>query len=129
MDATRDAESTGDPIAQALELQREAAAEGFDWSESEGLWHKLAEEIEELRGAGDAAARAEELGDLLFMVVNLARHLGVEPAAALEAATAKFRRRYCYILDRRAQLPPLGDPQRLARMEALWQEAKRLEKL
>lgn len=128
MVVARDSGNVPDALAQALELQCEAAAEGFDWNDSEGLWQKLAEEIEELRRAGDAAARREELGDLLFMVVNLARHLGVEPTAALSAATAKFRRRYCYILERRSQLPPRGDTRRLARMEALWQEAKALEK-
>jgi uncharacterized protein YabN with tetrapyrrole methylase and pyrophosphatase domain len=118
----------GEPIAQALDLQRRAARRGFDWDEADGLWRKLAEEIGELRAARSPGARREELGDLLFMVVNLARHLGVDPAAALRAANAKFARRYGYVLQRGAQLPPLGDPQRLARMEALWQQAKRLEK-
>jgi uncharacterized protein YabN with tetrapyrrole methylase and pyrophosphatase domain len=117
-----------DPLAEALRLQREAAAEGFDWTDPAGLWDKLAEEIGELRQAPDAAGRAEELGDLLFMVVNLSRHLDVDPAAALEAANAKFSRRYGHILRHLEGLPPLGDPARLERMEALWQEAKRLER-
>jgi uncharacterized protein YabN with tetrapyrrole methylase and pyrophosphatase domain len=117
-----------DPLAEALRLQREAAAEGFDWTDAAGLWDKLAEEIGELKGAVHAADRAEELGDLLFMVVNLSRHLGVDPAAALEAANAKFRRRYGYILEHLHELPPRGAPGRLDRMEALWQRAKALEK-
>jgi uncharacterized protein YabN with tetrapyrrole methylase and pyrophosphatase domain len=118
-----------DPLEQALRLQREAAAEGFDWTDEAGLWDKLAEEIGELRQAPDAAGRAEELGDLLFMVVNLARHLGVEPAAALTAANAKFSRRYGHIVKNFDDLPPLGDPARLEAMEHLWQAAKGLERL
>ena len=117
-----------EPLAEALRLQLEAAAEGFDWNDPAGLWDKLAEEIGELQQAPDATARTEELGDLLFMVVNLARHLGVAPEAALAAANAKFSRRYAYIQERLETLPPRGDASRLDRMEVLWQEAKRLER-
>jgi uncharacterized protein YabN with tetrapyrrole methylase and pyrophosphatase domain len=117
-----------EPLAEALRLQLEAAAEGFDWTDPAGLWDKLAEEIGELQQAPDAANRAEELGDLLFMVVNLSRHLGVDAATALAAANAKFSRRYAHILARLDSLPPKGDPARLDRMEALWQEAKHLER-
>lgn len=117
-----------EPLAEALRLQLEAAAEGFDWTDPAGLWDKLAEEIGELQQAPDAANRAEELGDLLFMVVNLSRHLGVDAVAALTAANAKFKRRYAHILEHLDRLPPKGDPARLDRMEALWQEAKRLER-
>ncbi len=115
-------------LQQALRLQLAAAAEGFDWTDPAGLWDKLAEEIAELQQAPDAANRAEELGDLLFMVVNLSRHLGVDAAAALTAANAKFSRRYAYIQERLSELPALGDPLRLERMETLWQEAKKLER-
>lgn len=108
-------------------MQLAAAAEGFDWTDPAGLWDKLAEEIVELQQAPDAANRAEELGDLLFMVVNLSRHLGVDAAAALTAASAKFERRYAYVRQHLPVLPPLGDPQRLERMEQLWQDAKKLE--
>jgi uncharacterized protein YabN with tetrapyrrole methylase and pyrophosphatase domain len=117
-----------EPLAEALRLQLAAAAEGFDWTDPAGLWDKLAEEIGELRQAADAAGRAEELGDLLFMVVNLSRHLGVDPAQALAAANTKFGRRYGHILEHLDSLPPKGDPARLECMEALWQEAKRLER-
>jgi uncharacterized protein YabN with tetrapyrrole methylase and pyrophosphatase domain len=116
-----------EPLNQALRLQLDAAAEGFDWSDQAGLWDKLAEEIAELRQAHDAAGRAEELGDLLFMVVNLSRHLGIDPVEALRAANAKFSLRYAVIQERLAELPPLGDPARLERMESLWQQAKLLE--
>lgn len=117
-----------EPLAEALRLQLAAAAEGFDWDDAAGLWDKLAEEIAELQQAPDAANRAEELGDLLFMVVNLSRHLGVDAAAALVAANAKFSRRYAYVRKHLPELPPIGDPARLQRMEALWQEVKRLER-
>jgi uncharacterized protein YabN with tetrapyrrole methylase and pyrophosphatase domain len=116
-----------EPLAEALRVQLAAAAEGFDWTDPTGLWDKLAEEIVELQQAPDAANRAEELGDLLFMVVNLSRHLGVDAAAALTAANAKFSRRYAYIQERLSELPALGDPLRLERMESLWQQAKKLE--
>jgi uncharacterized protein YabN with tetrapyrrole methylase and pyrophosphatase domain len=115
------------PLEQALRLQLAAAAEGFDWTDPAGLWDKLAEEIEELKQAPDARNREEELGDLLFMVVNLSRHLGVDAVAALTAANEKFGRRYGHILQHLSELPALGDPLRLQRMEALWQEAKKLE--
>ncbi|GAC1626132.1 MAG: hypothetical protein NVS9B10_13770 [Nevskia sp.] len=117
-----------DAFAAALRLQRDAAAEGFDWSDPAGLWDKLHEEIGELREAATSAHRQEELGDLLFMVVNLARHFGLDAPAALAAANAKFERRYGQVRAQLAALPPLGDPARLIRMERLWQDAKKLEK-
>lgn len=116
-------------ISGALRLQRVAARKGFDWDDPEGLWRKLAEEIAELRAAaGDRARSREELGDLLFMVINLARHLGVDPSQALAGANAKFRKRFAHILRHEAELPPQGHPQRLERMEALWQAAKAKER-
>jgi len=117
-----------DPLADALQLQLDAAAEGFDWNDLESVWDKLQEEIAELREAGDTAHRQEELGDLLFMLVNLARHLGLDAPAALAAANAKFRRRYRHVRAGLEDLAPLGDPQRLVQMEARWQDAKRREK-
>jgi uncharacterized protein YabN with tetrapyrrole methylase and pyrophosphatase domain len=117
-----------EPLSEALKLQLAAAAEGFDWTDPAGLWDKLAEEIDELKQAPDARNRQEELGDLLFMVVNLSRHLGVDAVAALAAANAKFGSRFNHILKHLPQLPALGDPLRLQRMETLWQEAKILER-
>lgn len=119
-----------DAFDRALALQREAAAQGFDWSVIDDLWAKLDEEIGELRAALDLdlTDRHEELGDLLFMVVNLARHLRLDPAQALADAVAKFERRYARIRANLDTLPPLGDPARLAAMEALWQQAKAEEK-
>lgn len=119
-----------EPLRRALRVQRAAARQGFDWPRGDPrLWHKLAEEIGELRRVrGDRRRAADELGDLLFMVVNLARHLGVDPADALRRTIAKFERRYGHVQAHARSLPPRGHPRRLARMEALWQDAKRLER-
>ncbi len=117
-----------EPLRDALAIQRAAAREGFDWRRVKDLWLKLAEEIDELRGARTAAQRREEIGDLLFMLVNLARHLDVDPASALRAANRKFTRRYGFIQRHSVQLPSRGDRRRLDAMEALWQEAKRRER-
>ena len=117
-----------EPIRDALAMQRAAAREGFDWRRSRDLWPKLAEEVDELRRARTDAERREEIGDLLFMLVNLARHLDVDPSIALGAANRKFSRRYAFIRRHLAELPPRGDRRRLDAMEALWQEAKRRER-
>lgn len=119
-----------DPLKEALRIQLEAAEQGFDWREASELWDKLAEEVGELqRAVPEGPARTQdELGDILFMAVNLARHLGVDAHAALNQANDKFNRRFAYIMRRAQALPPVGAPDRLDAMEALWQEAKRLEK-
>jgi uncharacterized protein YabN with tetrapyrrole methylase and pyrophosphatase domain len=118
-----------DPLRAAARVQRAAARQGFDWPRLDaGVWAKLVEEIRELRAvARDRRRAADELGDLLFMAVNLARHLRVDAAQALAAAIAKFERRYAHVIRHARTLPRRGDPARLARMEALWQEAKRAE--
>ncbi|MBI4884378.1 MAG: nucleoside triphosphate pyrophosphohydrolase [Actinobacteria bacterium] len=84
-------------LAHADAVQTRAATVGFDWPDVDGALPKIAEEVGELRvaaAAGDAAATRDELGDLLFAVVNVARHLQVEPETALRAATRKFQRRF-----------------------------------
>jgi MazG family protein len=84
-------------LLRAAKLQNRAARVGFDWPAAAPVLDKLDEELAELRqavAAGDEAATAEELGDLLFTLVNLSRHLEVEPEAALRAANAKFERRF-----------------------------------
>lgn len=84
-------------LSYAFQVQRKAAKVGFDWPDVAGALPKVAEEAGELRDAidgGDADATADELGDLLFAVVNVARHLHVDPEAALRAATRKFRQRF-----------------------------------
>lgn len=118
-----------EPLARAAHVQRAAARQGFDWpARDPALWRKLAEEIRELRAvAGNRRRATDELGDLLFMVVNLARHLNVDAPRALAAAIRKFERRYAHVRHHARALPPIGDPRRLARMEQLWREAKRRE--
>jgi uncharacterized protein YabN with tetrapyrrole methylase and pyrophosphatase domain len=120
----------GEPLRRAARVQRAAARQGFDWPAGDPrLWAKLAEEIGELRRVQRQRGRAaEELGDLLFMVVNLARHLRVDAAGALARAIDKFERRYAHVQRHACGLPPRGHPRRLDAMEALWQEAKRLER-
>jgi uncharacterized protein YabN with tetrapyrrole methylase and pyrophosphatase domain len=121
------AEPDPDPLRDCLSLQREAAALGFDWNHADELWAKLDEEIGELRDArtqGEARV-LDEFGDLLFVAVNLSRHLGVEPARALAHANEKFRRRFGVVMAGRAQWDALSGAARLEAMERLWQQAKR----
>lgn len=123
-------EPAADPLTEAMRLQREAASLGFDWRRLEELWSKLAEETQELKQAAAESrdAAEDELGDLLFMAVNLARHLNIEPAVALARTNAKFVRRFAHVMAGADELPPIGDPARLDAMEVRWQDAKRLEK-
>ncbi|HEU0196070.1 MAG TPA: MazG nucleotide pyrophosphohydrolase domain-containing protein [Nevskiaceae bacterium] len=117
-------------LERARASQVAAAGQGFDWptNDDPALWAKLDEEIAELRAATNAAERQEELGDLLFMAVNIARHLHVDAEAALAAAIDKFERRFAYVMAG-ADLPPMGDPQRLDAMEVRWQQAKHVVRL
>ena len=117
-------------LARAVKLQRKAARVGFDWPDTEPVFAKIEEELGELReeiAARNTEATAEELGDLLFALANLARHLGVEPEAALQAANAKFSRRFRAVENKlHDQGRPAGDAT-LAEMDALWDEVKREE--
>jgi tetrapyrrole methylase family protein / MazG family protein len=123
-------------LMEAHQLTTKAARVGFDWQNVEDIFGKLSEEVEELReaireqreaGAGGEAEFArvrEEVGDLLFAVTNVARHLSVEPEAALKLTNRKFRRRFRHIergLRERGRAP--GEAT-LEEMEELWQEAK-----
>jgi ATP diphosphatase len=81
-------------LMRAEKLQKRAARTGFDWPDAEGPRAKVFEEIDEIATAPDDAARSEEFGDLLFAVVNWARHAGIDAEAALRAANAKFERRF-----------------------------------
>jgi MazG family protein len=136
-------------LMEAHQLATKAARVGFDWQNVDDIFDKLAEEVEELReairaqreagadggssaggessGAGGEAAFArvrEEVGDLLFAVTNIARHLSVEPEAALKLANRKFRSRFRHIEERlRARGRDINEAT-LEEMEQLWQEAK-----
>ena len=116
-------------LTRALKLQRRAARVGFDWGETAPILDKIEEEIGELRhelgAAGSASDRREdELGDLLFSLVNLARHLALDPEAALRRCNAKFERRFRRIEARLAGAGKSPSEATLAEMEALWQQAK-----
>ena len=118
-----------DALSKAAQLQRQAAAKGFDWPELDGVWAKVREELNELEQAGDdTAARYEELGDLLFAIVNLARHLKVEPTDAMIAANAKFERRFAYVEDATAAAGKTLCAENLAAMDAAWDQAKAEER-
>ena len=126
-DRNPDSGSSASRMREAMHLQQDAAQEGFDWSEVAQVWDKLEEELGELREAttqGEART-LDEFGDLLFVLMNLARHLRIDPERALAQANDKFRRRYAQVLAGRADWAHLPAPERLERMEALWQQAKR----
>jgi len=111
-------------LLRAEKLQKRAARTGFDWPDASGARAKIDEEIAEIEAASPAE-RAEEIGDLLFAVVNWARHLGVDPEAALRLANAKFERRF-QAMEREA-----GDAfggLDLATKEELWIKAKAAER-
>ena len=117
-------------LSYADAVQRKAAKVGFDWPDVDGAWPKIAEESAEVQAAvagDDADAVHDEMGDLLFAVVNVARHLGVEPESALRAATLKFRGRFEQVetlaRDRGITLKTAGLPA----LDALWDEVKAAE--
>jgi ATP diphosphatase len=107
-------------LERAAKLQRRAARLGFDWPDSSGARAKIDEELEELDAESEYDRKREELGDLLFAVVNLARHLNIEPEAALREANRKFERRF-----RAIELEPGFAGLSLDEKEALWVAAKR----
>ena len=117
-------------LLRAQRLQDKAARVGFDWERVEQVWEKLAEELRELQASAAGPDRAkveEELGDVLFSVVNLARFFDVNPDEALHKTTTKFIQRFQYIerqLTRQGKTPKQAT---LAEMDALWEEAKRRE--
>jgi MazG family protein len=109
-------------LVEAQQISSKAAAVGFDWENPEQVLAKLDEELHELAEARKSATYAQiegEVGDLLFVLVNLARFLRVDPEQALRKTNAKFRKRFGYV-EQRAKLPGAS----LEEMEALWQEAK-----
>ncbi len=122
---------TGQPaLARALELQRKASTVGFDWNDPRAVLRKIREEADEIEAALDRGDRddvAGETGDLLFAVVNLARHSKVDPEMALRATNAKFERRFGYIENALAAQGRSLEGASLEEMDALWNEAKTAE--
>jgi nucleoside triphosphate diphosphatase len=106
-------------LDRAAKLQRRAARTGFDWPDSAGPRAKIEEELGELDRESDEHRRRDELGDLLFAVVNLARHLNIDAEEALRQANRKFERRF-----RAIEKMPGFDTMSLEEKEALWREAK-----
>ena len=109
-------------LSRAQKLQQRAARTGFDWLDPSGPRAKIDEELAEVEAAASGDERAEEIGDLLFAVVNWARHMGIDAETALRQASAKFERRF------RAMEDAAGDgfaALSLPQKEALWEKAKR----
>ena len=118
-------------LTRAVKLQNRAARVGFDWPSTGEVLDKLVEEAREVVEARDTltqAELAEEMGDLLFVMANLARHLKVDPEAALRGANAKFTRRFARIEDWLAETGRSPAQSDLAEMDALWNRAKAEEK-
>ena len=108
-------------LTRAEKLQRRASSIGFDWNNPVHVLDKIAEEAREVLQAQTQDEREDEIGDLLFVVANLARHLKVDPEAALRRTNAKFTRRFRHV---EASLGERAGKAGLEEMEALWQEAK-----
>jgi ATP diphosphatase len=117
-------------LARAMDLQRKASTVGFDWNDPRAVLNKIREEADEIEAAldgGDKAELAEETGDLMFAVVNLARHVDTDPEMALRGTNAKFERRFAFIERALATQGRSLESASLAEMDALWNEAKREE--
>lgn len=118
-------------LTRALKLQEKASRVGFDWNDARQVLAKIREETQEVAEAledGGIAAIRDEMGDLLFAVVNLARHAGVDPEDALRGTNDKFTRRFGHVEQRLAADGRRPDQASLDEMEALWQEAKQKER-
>jgi MazG family protein len=125
-------------LMEAHQISTKVARVGFDWKLVEDIFEKLQEEIDELRAAikthdnskaeADHVHVREEIGDLLFVITNIARRLNVEPEAALKLSNRKFRRRFGYIECKLQERQRKFDETTLEEMEELWQEAKQMER-
>ena len=119
-------------LMRAEKLTKRAARAGFDWPDAAAVFAKLAEETAEVKAELNAPSPdpdriEDEVGDMLFVVANLARKLGVDPEAALRRANKKFTRRFQYIEDRLTDQGKTPQKSNLEEMDRLWNEAKRLQ--
>jgi len=118
-------------LSRAQKLSKRAARVGFDWPESEQIWRKLEEESDELKQAianQDKPNIEEELGDMLFVMVNLGRHLGVDAETALRKSSTKFEQRFGHVEAQVQQSSRDWDEYKLTELDNFWREAKELEK-
>lgn len=114
-------------LLRALKLQKRVARVGFDWPNTDEVIAKIVEEAQELTEAQERRSQAEteeEFGDLLFVIANLGRHLGIDPEAALRATNAKFTRRFEAVEAKLAERGKTPADSTLAEMDALWDEVK-----
>lgn len=111
-------------LTRALKLQSRAAKVGFDWPSVDNVYDKINEEVAELKAA-PPEKKAEELGDILFALANVARHMGIDPEAALRTTNEKFTRRFAHIEKRLAERGKAPHQSDLSEMDDLWNEAKR----
>ena len=114
-----------------MKLQARAGAVGFDWNDPKAVLAKMREELDEIEVAlneGDNAAIRDEVGDMLFAIANLARHLQIDPDTALSGTNAKFMRRFAFIEKSLAVRGRALAESSLDEMDALWNEAKATEK-
>jgi len=118
-------------LTRAVKLQKRASRVGFDWPDTGHVLEKLVEEAHEIRDAqakADADHMAEEFGDFLFVVANLARHLEIDPEEALRAANVKFTRRFNAIEDKLQADGRTPSQSTLEEMDAIWDAVKRAER-
>jgi tetrapyrrole methylase family protein/MazG family protein len=122
------------PLERSLNIQKKAAAEGFDWQDAEGVFDKFEEELRELRSAaeesastGDKGILEDEIGDMFFTLVNLSRFYGIDPSAALHRCNRKFIKRFKFIeqtlKNENSSVASTG----IEKLEAIWQESKKVE--
>lgn len=116
-------------LQYAVELQTAAASVGFDWPDTQGVIAKIYEELAELEAelthTDNQRRQLEELGDLLFAITNLARHLQIDPQAALNSCNTKFKRRFHYIETQLSQQGKTFQNTDLIYLDRLWEQAKR----
>ena len=119
------------PLLKAYRMQQKTAGVGFEWNDGEEAWRKVEEEMRELREVvgnnGDKQDKTQELGDLLFALVNYARYIDVNPDDALETTNEKFRRRFQYVEDEARRNGTSVSDSELSQLLDWWQQAKRQE--
>ncbi len=119
------------PLERAYKMQKKAAKVGFDWQDTGKVWDKVAEELAEAREASiamDSDALEDELGDVLFSVINVVRALGKDPSLALQRTISKFDRRFRYVEEAMKVKQVSMDKDSFTLMDQLWDEAKLAEK-